>query len=65
VLGIVSDLKGITSIISGEIGNENKWLSSPLLLIVDGDTVGLDFRHAYLPGVGPRGCRAERASDYC
>src|SRR6476660_9527114 len=65
VLGIVGDLKGITGMISGEIGNENKWLSRPLLLVVDGDAVGLDFRHAYLPGVGPCGCGAERASDYC
>src|SRR5262249_22286416 len=68
VLGVVSDLKGITGMIGGEIGNENKWLSRSLLLVVDGDSVGLDFRHAYLPGgflVGPRGCGAERASDYC
>ncbi len=47
VLGIVGDLKGIPGIISREIGDENKWLTRPLLLVVDGDAVGLDFRPAY------------------
>src|ERR1700722_10202539 len=49
VLSIVGDLKSITGLISGQIGNENKRLSRALLLVVDGDAVGLDFRHAYLP----------------
>jgi hypothetical protein len=68
VLGVIGDLEGVAGMVGGKIGNENKRLSRPLLLVVDGDAVGLDFRHANLPVgflVGLRGRGAQRASDYC
>jgi hypothetical protein len=51
--------------VGGEIGNEDERFSCPLLLVVDGDAVGLDFRHANLTDGFLVGRGGQRASDYC
>jgi hypothetical protein len=60
-LGVIANLEGVAGMIGSKIGDENKRLTGPLLLVVHGDAVGLDFRHTYLPGrliIRPRSCGA-------
>src|SRR4030095_13764761 len=45
LLGVVGDLKGIAGIVCCKIGDQQQRLAGALLLIVDGDVVGLDLRH--------------------
>src|SRR6516225_9749164 len=48
-LGVIGDLEGIAGIVGGQIGDEKERLTAALLLVIDSDTVGLDFRHVYKP----------------
>jgi hypothetical protein len=45
MLGVVGDLECVTSVVGGEIGNENEGLAGSLLLIVDRDVVDFDLGH--------------------
>jgi hypothetical protein len=42
-LSVVRDLKGITCIVGGKVGDQQQRLAGALLLVVDGDVVGLDL----------------------
>ena len=48
VLRIFGDLKGVTGVIGGQVGNEYEWIAGSLLVIVHGDVVGFDLRHTSL-----------------
>jgi hypothetical protein len=43
MLDVVGDLECVTSVVGGEIGDENEGLASSLLLVVDGDVVDFDL----------------------
>src|SRR5947209_20262816 len=40
VLGVIGDLKGIASMVRGQVRNENQWLPGSLLVVIHGDVVG-------------------------
>src|SRR6266545_3066217 len=48
VLGVLRHLEGVTSVIGGQVGNEDQRFSGSLLVIVHGDVIGFDFRHGSL-----------------
>ena len=45
LLSVVLDLKGIACIVGSKVGDQQQRLAGALLLVVDGDVVGLDLRH--------------------
>src|SRR6266498_168426 len=45
VLGVVGDLKSVTSVISGQVRDQDERLSCSLLVVVHGYIAHLDFRH--------------------
>ena len=49
MLGVVGDLKRVTGVVGGEIGDEHQGLARSLLVVVDRDVVDLDLGHRGLP----------------
>src|SRR5438105_5898803 len=45
VLGVLCHLEGVTTVIGGQVGDENEGLTVSLLVIVHRDVVGFDLRH--------------------
>src|SRR6266446_10420981 len=53
VLGVLGDLKSVTGVISCQIRDKDERLSCSLLVVVDGDLVGLDFWHVAFSFLNP------------
>src|SRR6266571_472882 len=53
VPGVLGDLKSVTGVISRQIRDQDERLSCSLLVVVDGDLVGLDFWHVTFSFLNP------------
>src|SRR5215831_5319154 len=49
MFGLFRHLKGVTGVVSSQVGNENEWFPCSLLLVVQGYVVRFDFGHGTCP----------------
>ena len=45
MLCVLRNLESVTGMVSGEVGDQDQRCSRSLLVIVDGDVIGFNFRH--------------------
>ena len=48
MLRVVSDLKRVTGVIGGHVGDEHQWLTAALLVVIHRDAAGSNFGHGLL-----------------